>query len=366
MIELDGSHGEGGGQMVRTALALSTITGQPFTISHIREGRKEQGLKHQHLHCVKALQELCNAEVFCATLGSTQLTFQPSKLSAKTLYVDIGTAGSITLLLQSLLLPSIFAERDMRIKIIGGTDTLWSMPIDYFKSVLLPHLQKFATLELSVEKRGYFPKGGGRIDLKIKQHYRAIDFSNMESMLSFLWDEKKSVELLERGKLALIKGVSHASVDLELQQVATRQARAAKVWLSSYNVPVNIDVEYHTTASTGSGIVLWANFVQEQGGFIETNMINPVRIAGDALGEKGVKAEIVGETAAKALSLQLSKEGCVDSHLTDNLIPFMAFFGGRMRCGEITEHCKSNIEVVEAFLPVKYSIADNIISVKRI
>ena len=146
MISLDGNYLEGGGQIVRTALALSTITGKEFEVKGIRKGRCSSGLKNQHLYCVKALQQLCNAKVEGDKLGSEYLKYTPGKLEGKQISVDIGTAGSITLFLQALLLPCIFADKKVRLKIKGGTDVKWSMPLDYFREILFPQLTKYADI----------------------------------------------------------------------------------------------------------------------------------------------------------------------------------------------------------------------------
>ncbi len=154
MIILDGSYLEGGGQIVRTALALSSLTGQPFRITNIRSARKDPGLKAQHVQCVKTLQQLCNAKADGAELGSKELLFIPGKIEAKNITIDIGTAGSITLLLQAVLLPCMFANKTHKLTIIGGTDTEWSMPIDYFANVLVPQYRRVCGLEVKVLKRG--------------------------------------------------------------------------------------------------------------------------------------------------------------------------------------------------------------------
>ncbi|MBN1156432.1 RNA 3'-terminal phosphate cyclase [Candidatus Woesearchaeota archaeon] len=167
MIELDGSHGEGGGQIVRTALALSTITGKPFRVTRIRANRPRAGLKMQHLTCINALKQLsdCKCE---AELGQTELEFYPAPISRHEANIDIKTAGSITLLLQSILLPCILSTHSTRLAITGGTDVKWSMPWDYFTNVFLPVLKPYATIEARLIKRGYYPKGGGKVELMIK------------------------------------------------------------------------------------------------------------------------------------------------------------------------------------------------------
>ena len=138
MIELDGSSGEGGGQIIRTALAMSAITGKAFRIINIRKNRDNPGLANQHLYCVKAVKELCDAQVEGAELGSEKLEFYPRKIKPQTLSIDIGTAGSVTLLMQSLLPICIMSDGKFRIRAKGGTDVRWSMPYDYMANVLFP------------------------------------------------------------------------------------------------------------------------------------------------------------------------------------------------------------------------------------
>src|SRR3989344_3308044 len=186
MIQIDGSYLEGGGQICRTALALSTITQKAFQVENIRKNRPNPGLKNQHLYCVKSLKELCNAVAEGDELGSLTLKYYPKKLTAKNLNIDIETAGSITLLLQALLPPSMFVSKPITITITGGTDTKWSQPFDYFNNVLLPQLQRFAKIEAKLLKRGYYPKGSGKVEIKINPKFKLNDFENFEQFHSHL------------------------------------------------------------------------------------------------------------------------------------------------------------------------------------
>lgn len=332
MIKLDGTKYEGGGQIVRTALALSCALQEGFIIENIRQGRKQPGLKAQHVTCIKALQEFTDADVEGGELGSERLRFIPRHWKPKTLEIDIGTAGSISLLLQSLLLPCMLGKKTITLTIKGGTDGKWAMPADYLANVLLPHLQKYAKIEYSLQKRGYYPKGGGEIQLKIKPLFTKETAK-----------DAKKINITERKNILQIKGISHAAKSLEAKQVAERQATAAKIELQNLKVPVQITSQYSDSLSPGSGIVLWAICGGE-----ETDPENPIIIGGDALGERGKKAEQVGIEAAKNLKQEL--EAPTDSKLADNLIPFLAIYGGEFITNNITAHTKANIYTVEHFL----------------
>ena len=292
MIKIDGSYLEGGGQIARTALALSTITQKPFEIYDIRKGRKDSGLKNQHLYCVKALKELCSAVAEGDELGSTTLKYYPKKIIAKNLNIDIETAGSITLLLQALLLPSMFVSKPITITIAGGTDTKWSMPFDYFNNVLLPQLQRFAKIEAKLLKRGYYPEGSGKVEVKINPKHKLNDFPDFNEFHQHLKQYIQKYNLIEQHNLIHIKGISHASRNLENARVAERQAHSAQgILVKSFNVPIKISSEYQDTLSVGSGITLWAIFSKNKNDIDENN---PIRMGSDSLGERGKKAEEVG------------------------------------------------------------------------
>ncbi len=339
MIELDGRYGEGGGQIVRTALALSTLTGLPFSVENIRKGRCDSGLKAQHLYCVKALEDFSGARAEGASLGSEKLVFFPGKTTARTFSVDVGTAGSLTLLLQSLLAPVMFAPGKVRIRLTGGTDVPWSQPYDYFCNVLVPQLSKFCKkIDVSLDKRGYFPKGGGKMQVEIVP---SATFG------SDSFNQLPKISLVERGELAVIRGVSHASSDLQKAEVAERQASAARSALARFNCPVKIDAQYSDSLSTGSGICLWAVFANSKG---EVDNANPVILGADSLGERRKRAEDVGREAAVFLSREIDSGAPVDRFLADQLLPFMALSGGEIKVSEVTPHCLTNIYVIEKFL----------------
>lgn len=340
MIKIDGSHGEGGGQIVRTALALSTALQEQFEVDRIRQGRNQPGLKAQHLTCLKALKQLCNAEFSKADIGSEKLRYSPGEIKARKVDVDIGTAGSITLLMQSLLVPCFLAKHPITLKITGGTSGKWQMPFDYFNNVFLPHLNKYAEISAALLKRGYYPKGGGVVEVKIRPKY-CLETRH----------EAPEINLADRGRIAHIKGISHASKSLQNANVAERQADAARAGLAGLGCSIDIRTEYCDTLSPGSGITLWALF---EGRKMDGS--GSAILGSDVIGEKGKPSENVGSSAARKLISEIETNAAVDRHLADNLVPFLALFGGKIRTSEITEHTKTNIYASEKFLGKRFEI----------
>lgn len=324
MIVIDGSYGEGGGQILRTSVALSVITGKPVKIIKIRANRPNPGLRPQHLHGILALKELSNAKVKGAEVGSTALEFIPGKAEPKHVRVPVKTAGSITLVLQALLPAMAFTGGSF--EITGGTDVPWSPPVDYLKNVTLFALEKMGLkVELELKRRGHYPKGGGLVTGRVEP-----------------WEERKPLVALEWGRIERFGGISHAT-NLPAH-VAERQAKAAKERLEDlYSAPAEIETEVSRSLGPGSGIVVWA----------ETDSL---RLGGDALGKRGKPAEAVGREAADELIEALTLRKATDKFLGDQLIPFLAFAGGEIGVTEITNHLVTNVWVVEQFLGKTFEV----------
>ena len=167
MIEIDGSHGEGGGQILRTSLAFSAVLVEPVRILKIRSGRPNPGLAPQHVTSIEAVAELCNAETEGVFPGSTELAFKPGQLTGGDYAFDVGTAGSISLIIQSCLVPAAVSKSRVTLSVKGGTDVRWSPPIDYMRLVHLPVLSKFgAHSYVELESRGFYPEGGGEVSVR--------------------------------------------------------------------------------------------------------------------------------------------------------------------------------------------------------
>lgn len=331
MIEIDGSHGEGGGAILRTALALSTITGKPFRIRSIRKGRPQPGLKREHLFCIRILQELCGAKCEDAHLGSEAITFIPGRVKAKRVVYDLETAASTTLVAQCVILATIFSGRRVSLTLTGGTDVKWSIPADYLANVVAPLLRPLGDVRVRILRRGYFPKGGGRLELAVKGH-DLLDGSRLPRL-----------ELTERGNLLGVEGVAHASSDLEPSQVALRLKEIAELSFSTEQRHAAVRQEYGVTSSPGAGLVLWARYERSV-------------LGASALGERGVPAEKVAKQTVAALRLSMDSAAVVDSHLADQLIPYLALCGGSLRTERITDHLRSNIRVAEHFLDVDFLV----------
>lgn len=328
MIEIDGSFGEGGGQILRTAVALSCVTGKAVRIGNIRANRPKPGLAAQHLKGIEAAKMISNAEVEGLRLGSTEIIFRPGKVRGGNFRIDIGTAGSVTLIFQTVLLPLLFADRDSTITVTGGTDVAWAPPVDYFKNVTLRALREMgAECEFEVLKRGYYPKGGGMVRLTVKP-------SEMRGTIFEKVDE-------------IVRGVSHCQ-NLP-GHVAERQANSAREFLEEREIKTEIKTEVLKGLSTGSGIVLWSGYK-----------------GGSALGEKGKRAEIVGLEAAESLYRELMSDAAFDAHLADQVMPFAAMARGRTEytTSEITMHQRSNAYVINSFLGEVVRFEGNKIRVK--
>lgn len=361
MIEIDGSSGEGGGQIVRTALAYSMLTLRPVKITNIRKGRKQPGLKNQHLHSIKTLQQLSHAKADGAELGSTTLVFHPAPLTRHNAMVDIGTAGSITLLLQAILLPCLFSDKQTTLTLRGGTDTKWSSSFDYFREVFLPQLNRFGKIDCTLIKRGYYPKGGGVAEVIITPKIHRKETPNVEEFISLLRKEIPSFALDKPHHLIHIKGRSHASLSLQEARVGERQAEVCRSTLQrALNCPVSIQAEYTKADCPGSGITLWTIHSKDKG---EIDSLHPLRLGSDSLGERGKPAENVGKEATDALLEEIKGGAAVDKHLADNLVPYLALCGGILKTSEITSHTRTNIEVVEHFLGKTFTVDGNYLSV---
>ncbi|VVB73241.1 RNA 3'-terminal phosphate cyclase [uncultured archaeon] len=331
-IEIDGSTEEGGGQILRISLALSSILGKPFRLHNIRAGRPNPGLRPQHLAGVNAAAKMTNAKVKGAEVGSTELEFVPEKILGGRYDVDIGTAGSVTLLFQSILPILIYADRQSQITVTGGTHVTHSPTIDYYEHVFLPMIQKFgASAELNVDSFGWFPKGRGRVTLFIRP-------SNLAA-----------VDLKSKGNLVLIRGA--CSLSGLPEDILSREEGGIRSVFSG----ANIDKTVKQSLSQGTAVTLWAEFDNSLMGASE-------------LGKKGVRAESVGKAAASALQKDIDSKGTVDEWMADQLLLFMALAKGKSQIlvPRMTSHVKTCLQIIPLFTGVLFETDKNLVSVEGI
>ena len=332
MFEIDGSQKSGSGTILRLAIALAAATKQPLHICNIRQNRPQPGLKPQHLESVLTAARLCNAEVKGATLNSRELWFKPREVQGGNVEAEIGTAGSIPMLLMTVLPICMFAKNPVRLHVTkGGTDVSHSPTINYLRSVLLTVLKHMGVeASILVNKYGYYPKGMGEVTMTVKP-VPAL----------------QPIQLRNFGKLKSVKGVSVCTFLAE-RNVAERQAKAASDYLAQkgYAADIQIVNDKSNPFQKGSSIALWAE--------TDTGAI----IGADAIGELKKPSEAVGREAAERLYTEVSMMPTVDAHLADMLIPYVALAEGASAflTREVSEHLEANIWLAEKMLNVRFTV----------
>lgn len=324
MIEIDGSYGEGGGQILRTAISLSAVTRKQVKISSIRAGRPRPGLSPSHVTSIEAVAELCDAEVDGLFAGSQTIVFEPGQLVGGTYDFDVGTAGSISLVLMSCLLPAVLSKSKVNLVIKGGTDVKWSPPIDFVRLVHLPLLARFGPwCDLDITSRGFYPEGGGEVTAEVSPVAKL-----------------SGLDLGKRGDVVSIEGSAYAQNLPE--HVVSRMRHSALKNLWDFR-EMMIDSDIRKGASTGAGIVLVA--------ICENSILGE-----SALGAKGVKSEVLGENCSSDLKETLRSGESVDQHMLDQILPYMALAEGKSRilAGDVTSHARTNMWVIEKFVGRKF------------
>lgn len=324
MLTIDGSYGEGSGQILRSALSLSMITGVPFKMINIRAKRENPHLQPQHLAAILAAQTICNAEVVGAEKGSPEIEFKPGKPAGGDYHFVIGTAGSANLVLQTVLPALCLAGAQSNIIIEGGTHNPMAPPFEFIQKTFLPLIQMMgAEVKVKLDRYGFYPTGSGKIRVTIKPT-----------------DKFKKIEIVERGKLA---SISATAVLANLpDHIAERELKILKRELGLGSSELKI--EHIKAHSAGNYLFVTAEFTNITEVF--TNF-----------GKLGLRAEIVASQLAKCVKKYLDSDAAVDEHLTDQLLIYIALAGGgSLTTTEIASHIQTNIWLIEQFLPIKFLI----------
>lgn len=330
-LSIDGSIGEGGGQVLRTSLTLALITGRSFTLSNIRQRRAKPGLMPQHLKAVEAAREVGRAKVEGARLGSQSLVFEPAGLHCGEFHFDIGTAGSISLVLQTILPPLSFAAAGSTITLIGGTHVPWSPCFHYLDLHWLHYMRRIGfDIRLELDAAGFYPRGGGRVVAMVRPVSRISPLC-----------------LTNRGPLKRIRGIS-AVANLDLK-IAERQKVQAIKRLSDLAGPVEIEILSLASPSKGTLLLLLAEFENSQCCFY-------------GLGALRKTAERVADEAVNELLDLLATDGAIDHYLPDQLLLPLALAPGvsEIRTSKVTLHLTTNADIVERFLPVSIEVEGKI------
>ncbi len=328
MLHLDGSYGEGGGQIVRTSLSLAALLGEPVKLTNIRAGRSKPGLRPQHLTALKALVQVTQAEVEGATLGSRELTFRPRTPRGGRYFFDVaektGSAGAVTLVAQALLPPLLAARETATLTIRGGTHVAWSPPAHYFMDVFLPALTELgATVTMNLKRWGWYPRGGGEVRLTVTP---STELSGREWLAP---PPPRSFQALSGGSRVP-------------PHVVQRQSKRLKKRLGA-DLPV-AEVEAQSPAP-GSFVFLWG----PRAGF-------------HALGARGKPAEKVADEAVEEFLRFQKHESALDRHLADQVLLYLARAKGPsvFTTEEVTLHLHTNLWVIEQFLGPTFQVRGNL------
>ena len=332
MLEIDGGEKSGSGTILRLSLALASILHKDVHIYNIRQKRRPPGLRPQHLEAVRVAATLCNATVTGVALGSNELWFRPGEISGGTLKAEIGTAGSIPMLLLTVLPICAYAQKKTELFVSkGGTDVRNAPTINYLHHVLLPTLAKMGLVtSLNIHAFGYYPVGMGAVSLEVHP-----------------CPGLTALQLEDFGGLTQIHGLSVCTF-LQERKVAERQAQAAQACLQAHGYDAEIEVIYDTSnpRQRGSSLTLWAT--------THTGVL----LGADAIGELRKPSEVVGGEAAGLLLKELEARSTVDTHLADMLVPYVGLTEGcsSYLTRSLTEHLNTNIWLTKEILGVELTV----------
>jgi RNA 3'-terminal phosphate cyclase (ATP) len=329
LVKIDGTQGEGGGQIVRTAISLSAITGKPVEVTNIRANRKNPGLRPQHVAGIKIIAELFHGKFENLKVGAEWIRFSPSdRFEGGSVKFDIGTAGSIPLTLMTVIPAVSFSNNNLHIEITGGTDVKASPTIDYIKHVVAKsYLSIGSKFSVDVLKRGYYPNGGGIVQSTINP-CRCPD--TIEFLASRYLEPK------------IISVCSQLPVDIAKRQISSALIALEKKDIRCNNYTASIE----SSNSPGSSILVYC--ASDQG----------IYIGGDSIGELGKRAEVVGLEAAERFLQSILAKATIDSFLADMLVVPLALSKGRSRyrVARVTRHLLTNLGVVSDIVGCKYNI----------
>lgn len=321
MLTIDGSFGEGGGQIIRTSLALSLVTGKSFQVERVRANREKPGLRQQHLTAVKAAAEIGSAKVEGAAVGATAFTFTPGVVTPGDYTFSVGTAGSATLVLQTVLPPLMIASAPSMLRFEGGTHNVHAPPYNFLERTFLPLVNRMGPRVLiELGRYGFYPPGGGRFDVFIEPAAKS-----------------QRLDLLKRGRIRARR--ARALVVNLPASMAERELGVIKEKMGFRDEELYAEIS-DNAVSRGTAVMIE----------IESESLTEMFTR---IGERGVRAEVIAERAADEAVRYLGSDAPVDEHLADQLlIPLALCRGGSFATSNFSLHTQTNIEVIKKFLDV--------------
>ncbi len=330
ILEVDGSQGEGGGQILRSAVSFSAILKKPVRVVKVRAGRDVPGLRRQHVSALQLLARVFGGEVDGAVEGSPEVTFVPGGKGARSLSMDMGTAASITLVLQSVIPAVAISGTGLSLDLVGGTDVPWSPTFDYFDRVVRPAYGKIGIrFEMAATRRGYYPRGGGRVRATIEPTARIVPLNLAESS--------------KVDRVAVVSRVGSLP-----RHIAERQLSAARKSLKAGGVAISDEsVEEEPSDSPGSSILAYSTG-------------EDLFLGSDSLGAKGRPAEEIGSGVAERFLAYVRSAPRLDSNLADMVLPLLALAEGpsKVRVPELTEHLRSGMRLAALFTCCDWEIKE--------
>lgn len=318
MIVIDGAEGEGGGQVLRNSAALSLVTGEPFRITNIRGKRAKPGLMRQHVTAIEAACVIGNAETTGLAVGSSELTFKPGKVTPGDFHFAVGTAGSTSLVLQTVLIPLIFADAPSRLVLEGGTHNMMAPPFEFIERCFLPIINRMGPkVGAKLVRHGFYPRGGGRIEIDIEPApLRQVDCIDRGQLIS-------------RGATAYVAGLSGEIAEREIKEAKKRLPDWPEEAFSIRTLP----------ESVGPGNII----------MIEAEFENVTEIS-SGFGKLGSSSESIAKDAARRLAGFMASEAFAGPYLADQLLlPFTLAGGGRFTTVKPSQHSRTAADIIEKF-----------------
>ncbi len=329
LIKIDGSYGEGGGQILRSAIGLSVFKNKAVEIYNIRKNRSNPGIKPQHYMAIKSIKKICNAETTGLDIGSKKLIFKPGQIKSGKYKFDIKTAGSIPLAFQAIILSCLKTDKEISIHLRGGTDVKWSLSWDFFEYVSVPILKEIGVnIETELIKRGYYPKGGGEAKITIKET-----------------DKINPIVVDENQVFSKVNGIINIS-NLP-DHISKRIKDSILKQVLKYDLKASIDIDRCSSLSPGVGVTLWSK---------NENVI----VGSSVLGEKGVSSETVGNKSSDRIIDEIKSGSSFDAYSFDQIIPYLAIAtesgSSKFYIRKISGHAETNIWLVKHFFDCEFDL----------